>query len=97
MKEWWHYSGPVHKIRMSPAGVKFVRKVLSLLQELSDPDQEIEPVEVRDDGHQGHTHKLEIEAAVKVEADHDDAHDGGEEGRHPGREQHLGPLVDDAE
>ena len=90
-------SRPVHKIRVSPAGVKFVRKVLALLKKLGDPDQEVEPVEVRDNGHQGHPHKLEVEASVKVEADHDDAHDGGEEGRHPGWEQKLRPLVDDTE
>ena len=82
---------------MSPACVKFVREVLTLLQELRDSDQEVEPVEVRDDSHQGHPQELEVEAAVKVEADHHDAHDGGDEGRHPGGQQQPGPLVDEAD
>lgn len=82
---------------MRPACVQFVREVLALLQELRDPDQEVEPVEVRDHGHQGHAQELEVEAAVKVVADHHDAHDGGDEGRHPGGEQHRGSLVDDAD
>ena len=82
---------------MSPACVKFVREVLTLLQELRDSDQEVEPVEVRDDSHQGHPQELEVEAAVKVEADHHDAHDRGDEGRHPGGEQQHGPLVDKAD